>query len=87
MSARNGKLATPESVTNRPMRARLLAEGGTIRGARRELGPSWWLMCGVLLGILMCLALSLWREAERERAVIVPPLTQPREASHTEETR
>jgi hypothetical protein len=66
------------------MRARLLAEGGTIRASRRE--PRLPLFAlGVLFGILFCLALSVWqtahREAERERGAIVLPLTQPREAS------
>lgn len=62
---------TPRDVTNRPARARLLAEGGTIRSAsrrhrrQRASDRSTWLMLGVLLGILFCLALSLWREAGR----------------------
>lgn len=62
---RNTKAPSPEGVTNRPRDLRLVAMSGTIRQAKREQSPTWLLVLGVLLGILMCMALSLWREAER----------------------
>jgi hypothetical protein len=56
--------ATPEEVTNRPRDLRLIALSGTVRQVRREPLPTWMLVYGVLLGILICMGLSLWREAE-----------------------
>lgn len=63
-------LATPETVTNRPSRARLLAEGGTLRVARRRRRASdrsTWLMLGVMLGVLACQVIDLWRAVEHAR--------------------
>lgn len=54
-----------EGVTNQPRDLRLLAMSGAVRQVRRDSRPSWMLMAGVLLGILLCMALSLWREAAR----------------------
>jgi len=61
---------TPQSVTNRPRDDRRLAQllgvSGTIRHEPREEPSRLGLLAiGVLLGILMCMALNLWREAER----------------------
>lgn len=61
----------PETVTNRPSRARLLAEGGTIRRARvtkrRSSERSTWLMLGVLIGVLACQIIDLIRAVEMAR--------------------
>lgn len=55
----------PEDVTNRPSRARLLAEGGTIRTEerRRDERPTW-LMLGVVIGAIAVLAWDLWQAVE-----------------------
>lgn len=70
-SDRNTELSeSPESATNRPSRARLLAEGGTVRGARsqrRSSERSIWLMLGVMLGVLICQVIDLWRAVEAAR--------------------
>jgi len=61
---RNTQTPSPEGVTNRPRDARLLASGGTVRRVRLE--PRLPLFAfGVLAGILLCLVVSLVREAER----------------------
>lgn len=67
-SERNTQPNSPEVVTNRPARARLLAEGGTIRAARcRGADRSTWLMLGVMLGVLACQVIDLWRAVEAAR--------------------
>ncbi len=55
----------PEEVTNRPRDLRLIAMSGAVRQARHEPSPTWLLVLGVLLGILMCMAFSVWQAASR----------------------
>lgn len=64
---------TPEGVTNRPRDAALIALSGTIKAAPKTDGPRTWLMLGVLLGILLCLTISLIRETMRGADVRVGP--------------
>lgn len=67
--------SSPEGVTNRPRDLRLLGMSNAIRRAPTDTRPTWMLIYGVLLGILLCMALALWREVERaasERAGPTP---------------
>lgn len=65
-----GKMADADRPWHTTRWARLLAEGGTIRGhraRRRSSERSTWLMLGVLIGVLACQIIDLWRAVEMVR--------------------